>query len=263
MNIIKIDEEIDLKLKKRDIECEYYIGNDIFDISKMQINVIKNTSLLLIISKEELKLDLTINVMDNVNADITIINKIKKGKFKSTIKVGSNGNAFINKLNDCENIKEALCVNLDGNYSNFNYNFKSISTEKELYDIVVNHNASYTISNIKNNLLNLSGTATIQVSTYISADLNECKADQNNKIINLTTKKCEIKPNLYIDSYDSLANHSAYIGKFNKDELFFLMSRGLSLKEANNLLIKGLLESDVNNRHMLKEIKSIIKKYWR
>ena len=46
---------------------------------------------------------------------------------------------------------------------------------------------------------------------------------------------------MLIEEYESSARHAAFIGNFNKEELFYLMSRGLSKKEASDLLIRGLL----------------------
>ena len=46
---------------------------------------------------------------------------------------------------------------------------------------------------------------------------------------------------MLIDSFEAEARHAAFIGNFKEKELFYLMSRGLSKKEASNLLINGLL----------------------
>ena len=53
-----------------------------------------------------------------------------------------------------------------------------------------------------------------------------CVANQNNRIINLSDNKCEINPNLLIEENDVEANHSAHIGRFSNDEMFYLQSRG-------------------------------------
>lgn len=54
-----------------------------------------------------------------------------------------------------------------------------------------------------------------------------------------------IKPNLFIDEYDVDAVHSATIGKFNKNEIFYLMTKGITKEESINLLIKGFLEGHI------------------
>ena len=68
-----------------------------------------------------------------------------------------------------------------------------------------------------------------------------CVCNQENQIINIRDGKSTICPNLLIDNYDVVSNHSAYIGKFSDDKLFYLMSRGISLKDAYKLLLNGFL----------------------
>ncbi|MFA5693040.1 MAG: SufD family Fe-S cluster assembly protein, partial [Acholeplasmataceae bacterium] len=42
--------------------------------------------------------------------------------------------------------------------------------------------------------------------------------------------------------YDIKAGHAATVGKMEEEELYYLMSRGLSKKDAEKLIINGLLE---------------------
>lgn len=264
MNIINIeDEKVKTKLKKREVLIEYELGKNVFDISKIKIDILKDTTLNLNINLSDIKADIKFNIAEDVNCTINMFVGILKGKIKYTYNVLKNSQLLINKFNDSKNIKEFVITNLNGENSIFDYNFKSISKDKEVYDILVNHNSKLTTSDIKNNIINLSGNVLIQVSTVIEKGNINTLANQNNKIINLTNKKCEIKPNLFIDEYDSSANHSAYIGKFSKEELFYLMSRGLTQKQATDLLIKGILTSEINDESLIIKINDILKKYWR
>ena len=54
-------------------------------------------------------------------------------------------------------------------------------------------------------------------------------------------------PNLYIDEYDVVANHSASIGSISKDDLFYLMSRGLTKEEATSLVVIGFIKPIIDN----------------
>ena len=114
-----------------------------------------------------------------------------------------------------------------------------------------------------NNGVNKSGSMNIQISGYVPKYMMNCICNQSNRIINLTDRKCEIRPNLYIDTDDVDANHSALIGKFNNDELFYLNSRGINDIDANNLLIKGFLLNKVDSESLKENIKADIDKYWR
>ena len=68
----------------------------------------------------------------------------------------------------------------------------------------------------------------------------------NNEIIIMGENNSEIYPNLYIDEFDASAHHAASIGKFNKDEIFYLLTKGIDYESAVNLLIKGFLENNLN-----------------
>ena len=91
----------------------------------------------------------------------------------------------------------------------------------------------------------------------------ECQVDQVNRIINLTKNKCEIDPNLYIDEYDVNASHSALIGKFSDEEMFYLESRGINKTDALKLLIKGFILSNIEIEELKNQINEKIEKYWR
>ena len=156
-----------------------------------------------------------------------------------------------------------VSVNLNGYESKIDYLFKSISTKKESYDYTILHNYKNTVSNIKNHGVNVSGNMSIQISSSIDKNITDCTCNQFNRIINLTDNKCEIRPILYIDNEEVTANHSALIGDFEEDELFYLESRGISKKDAYNLLIKGFLSSGIEDNDIKKNIEDDLNKYWR
>ena len=53
--------------------------------------------------------------------------------------------------------------------------------------------------------------------------------------------KITSKPILLIDEFDVIANHGASIGKMSDDSLFYLMSRGLTKKDAFLLVLNGII----------------------
>ena len=69
------------------------------------------------------------------------------------------------------------------------------------------------------------------------------------------TGECLAEPILLIDYYDVKAYHGATIGKISDDDLFYLMSRGLSKEEAFMLIINGILTPFVKdlNYDLVKE----------
>lgn len=262
MNKILIDKEkiIEEKITKN-IEV-IKVSNK--KILKVIVNVLKSSDLEIEYLLDNNEIDLEFNISSNVKFTLFEYKRGNNGNIQYTYNLSEYSDVSINKFGYINCNKEFVITNLNGYKAKFDYNFKSISTNNEVYDIIVRHNYKETISEIRNNSVCLNdGKVFFQVSGYVDNGIKDCIINQNNHIINLTNNKCEIRPNLYINEYDTTANHSALIGGFNNDELFYMQSRGISLIEAKKLLIKGFLLSNLNNKKMIKNISEIIKEYWR
>ena len=252
-----IDKKLDSSLKINIIEKQ-----DIFDITRLEIEVIKNTELVIEYKNEEItKLDIDIKINKDVIFKLYELKEENEIKVQYKYHLEEYCNVLVNKFYDCNKVKELDIIYLDGEFSEINYNYNSISKDKQKLDLIVYHNASNTISNITNKAVNmLEGKTTFNITGTVYNKINDCIINQNNRIINLNDKKCTINPILLIDENDVEANHSALIGRFSDSELFYLMSRGINKDAALNLLIKGFLFIDVKNDSKLEKI---IDKYWR
>lgn len=258
MNKISVVND-ELKTSLDQINVSYTKANNVFDIAYLDITPLNDTNLFLELDLNNNKLAININTDYNLN--LVIYHKGKQAKVRYTYHI--NGTLNVLKYNNIDTINEMIELNLEQESANANYILKSIGTSKESYDYVINHNHGNTISHITNNCVNKEGIINIQTSGYIPKNINKCICNQNNRIINLTNNKCEINPNLYIDSNDVDANHSALIGKFSAEEMFYLASRGISDVDANNLLIKGFLLNNINDNTLKELITNDIDKYWR
>lgn len=265
MNKILIDkEEVVLEKITKKLKISSTSRTSEFGITKIVIDVYKSCALELKYIIDNSKIDILFNIEPNVSFDLYEYKTGDKVKIQYTYNISKNSSVNINKFNKASNIKEMIIVNLNEEKANINYNFKSISTSKEIYDVIVNHNVKETTSNIKNKSVCLEdGKISFQVSGYVDNGIKNCIINQSNHIINLTNNKCEIRPNLYVNEYDTEANHSALIGGFDKEELFYLQSRGINEIDAKKLLIRGFLLSDLYDKKMMKEIEKNIKEYWR
>lgn len=58
--------------------------------------------------------------------------------------------------------------------------------------------------------------------------------------------RLDANPLLLIDEFDVEASHGAAIGKIDEEQLYYLMSRGLSVKVAERLIINGFLSPVLN-----------------
>lgn len=265
MNRIKVEEDkIILKDLNDKIDLVFEPKNEMFSVNKIILKVKKSTSLKIEYSGIiEGKLDIVINLLKDVKLNLTEYRNGRTSKIRYSINIDKNSNLNSIKVYDVEKIREVMNVNLNGENASFNYIFKTISKNTEKYDLSVHHNASNTISNIDNNGINIKkGTLIFNVLGIVPNNIVNCDLNQSNRIINFTNNLCQINPNLYIDENDVIANHSAYIGNFNENEIFYLMRLGISYEQAIILLIKGFMLKNIN-KSLENKVKSVIKKYWR
>ena len=105
------------------------------------------------------------------------------------------------------------------------------------------HKAPKTFSNISNFGVALNkSNITFDTSGKIEKGMAKSKCVQLSKgIIMDDEAKITSKPILLIDEFDVIANHGASIGKMSDDSLFYLMSRGLTKKDAFLLVLNGII----------------------
>ena len=139
------------------------------------------------------------------------------------------------------------------------YTTSIINYEDNIYKQTINHKNDDTISIIKNNCINiLDNEFKFVIDGIIEKDAERVDLKQDNKIINLRNGKSNILPNLIVDNNDINASHSAYIGTFDEDTKFYMMSRGLTNNEIDDLLIKSFLLSGMELQEKERDIFSSI-----
>ena len=122
------------------------------------------------------------------------------------------------------------------------YYYNNINYDNNNFNIEVNHMKSNTHSELYNHGVNISNKKLdYHVDGIVPKESSKCICNQENQIINMSDGKSTIFPNLLIDNYDVESNHSAYIGKFSEDKIFYMMSRGIAREEAERLLLNGFL----------------------
>lgn len=155
------------------------------------------------------------------------------------------------KYNICEdtiiyhfsiNSSSSVEVNLVSDGVLLYYYYNNINYDDNELNIKINHLSNNSHSEVFNHGVNVKcGKLTYKVDGVVPKEYSKCKCMQENQIINMDNGKSTILPILLIDNYDVDSNHSAYIGKFREEELFYLMSRGISRSVANRLLLNGFL----------------------
>lgn len=89
-------------------------------------------------------------------------------------------------------------------------------------------------------VLDDSSHASFEGKIYVHRIAQKTGAFQmNNNLLLSKGARAESKPNLEIFADDVKASHGSTVGRLDKDQLFYLQARGLSLETAKNLLVRG------------------------
>ncbi len=207
------------------------------------------------IKQENKKQDITININKNVEVIIDVLKENSKDKV--TYNIGENAKVIVNKLviDNADTIK----INLSKN-SSILYNYSTMNYKDNCYRIDVFHKEKNTTSKVINHGVNMNNKRLdFIVNGTIYKDSLNCICNQDNKIISMKDNHSTIKPNLMIDNNQIEANHSAYIGRFKKEDIFYLMSRGISEADCNKLLLRAFLlgNMDIEDGRFLNIINTI------
>lgn len=139
---------------------------------------------------------------------------------------------------------ESLQIELLNEFASANVELLSLAGHSTLeFHQRIEHKAKQTFSNISNFGVSLNqGEISFDTIGQIKKGMSKSKCVQLSKGIVLDdTSSVTSKPILLIDEYDVVANHGASIGKMSDEILFYLMSRGLSKKDAFLLILEGIL----------------------
>ncbi len=206
-----------------------------------------------------------INVADGVNA--YILDRTNNKEIEINVLEGASVNYFILNSNNSKrlfNVKgeinvleinlsetnESINANLLTENASFNAKVLSFSNNvKSKISFYADHKAKKTFSNIENVGVALNGGDLLfDVTGKIEKGMASSKASQLSRgVIMDDDSNITANPILLIDEYDCFANHGAAIGKINDEDLFYLMSRGLSKNEAFTLMLQGMIRPYIDS----------------
>lgn len=90
-------------------------------------------------------------------------------------------------------------------------------------------------------------TAIINGITKIEHGATKANGQQTEKVLMLSPKaRGDANPILLIDEDDVKAGHAASVGQVNPEQVYYLMSRGITRQEAERLIIHGFLDPVVS-----------------
>lgn len=179
------------------------------------------------------------------NSDINIDNKYNLYR---------NASLIISKFYANETTDEMVNVYLKEDKANIKYNFSSIGDGNDKYIINIYHEGMKTSSDVYNRTVAKEGSTNIfDINSYVDNGVRDCYLKQETKIITLGDSNNKINPNMFIGEESTTAVHSSVIGSISEDDLFYLMSRGINYRDSINLIIKGMILSNINVNMEYKE----------
>ena len=203
--------------------------------------------------------DLRLDVI--INKDIKLIEFIDNSSICNNYIL--NNNLIINRFSNNSSNNDKFNLNISD--INLDYFYSCLNKDSNLCKIEIYHNKRNTSSRVISHGINLfDKKLEFLINGIILEDSINVSCNQDSKIIIMDENNCVIKPNLIVDNNEIEANHSAYIGKFNKDDLFYLMSRGISYDDSIKLLAKSFLLKDIDFGVEIKDrILNLINECWR
>ncbi|WP_443623625.1 SufB/SufD family protein [Catenibacterium sp.] len=156
-------------------------------------------------------------------------------------------------------IEASYTFELDGEGADVRLRMAALSKNKEKkhYKVHIKHNAPHTTGIMDNyGVAKDEAHLVIDGIGTITNGQNGSASHQTNKII-VFDPKCyaSANPFLYIDEYDVQASHAAGVGKMDEEHLYYLQSRGLTKRQAMQLITYGYLMPvvEVVDNQMIKE----------
>ena len=181
-------------------------------------------------------------------------------KFASVDRLGKNTTAYLNRRGHLEqdakidwsmgmmndgNIVGDFDSDLIGDGSHAETKVVAISTGKQVQgiDTRVTNYGKHSIGHILQHGVILSRSSLVFNGIgHIIHGAKGADAQQESRVLMLSTKaRGDANPILLIDDNAVTAGHAASVGRVDQDQLYYLMSRGLSKEIAERLVIRGFL----------------------
>ena len=215
----------------------------------INLDLLNNTNYIIVTDCHSDNIKLNLN--RDVNSNVVLFSK-SKSNVNLNVTVNENANLKIDIISMNNQTADSYNFDLVGEYSNVEVNVLSLAKNaKKDFLFHVNHLAPETKSSVSNYGISFeNGKNSFKVNGIIKPNMKNSDVRQITKGLILDpTGECLAEPILLIDYYDVKAYHGATIGKISDDDLFYLMSRGLTKEEAFMLIINGLIEPFVKRIH--------------
>lgn len=143
-------------------------------------------------------------------------------------------------------MKHYQLLNQVNQVDNFSHSFIVKSGEKIDLETITEFTSSHTQSNTLVKVVVMpGGHVSLRGIIKIKQGIGQIEAFLKHSVLLIGKNSTAISiPELEIESNDVQASHSSAISQINSEELFYLMSRGLSHSQAVKLIIQSFLSSN-------------------
>ena len=197
---------------------------------------------------------LTINISGKVLIN-EYINKTNED-LELTININNNSELLFNRLIEIDNINNKITINQESN-SSLELNNSVIAKDKGNITILSNVLGNNNKTNIKVRAITKDkGSLTLKCTTDNKNNTKDNELLESLKILMLNDEESTIIPDLLVASNEVEVNHAATISGINKNEIFYLNSKGISTDKAKELISEGFI---VNNLNITNKDKDIVR----
>ena len=229
----------------------YYLVNNLSN--DFSIDLVINEGIkanIIELLKTDKDLSLTYNIHCKEKSELNIITIYESDKNKTVInaKTVLEKDAYLNSkslslfMGEVKSLYEEKLVGEKAKIEGYNV-FINNSETKQDYDLNTYHNVGKTESMVRNFAI-CKGESVLNINTngIVVNGSKQSNISQKTKGILLSEESgISANPLLQIDEYDCLASHGAGIGAIDEEDLFYLMSRGLTKLESEKLIIGGFV----------------------
>lgn len=173
---------------------------------------------------------------------------------------------IVGEMNDGDTASDTKSV-LKGNGASSDAKVIAVGSgaQKLNYTTQAQHFGKNTPSNmITRAVMRESATSIINGITKIEKGATRADGQQTEKVLMLSPKaRGDANPILLIDEDDVTAGHAASVGQVNPEQIYYLMSRGISRAEAERLVIYGFLApvvSQIPLEGLREQLKSLVER---
>jgi Fe-S cluster assembly protein SufD len=155
----------------------------------------------------------------------------------------------LGQMNDGDTISENTTYLVgEGSYADTKTVAIGRGTQKQNFTTNVIHFGKNSDGQIlKHGVMKDAATSIFNGVSKIEHGATKANGEQTERVLMLSEKaRGDANPILLIDEDDVTAGHAASVGKIDPIQMFYLMSRGISRREAERLIIHGFLAPVVN-----------------